>query len=61
MVPLLNEAKHQVRCTEWPESLLAMLWAGALRGKAHEYACKISQETIGSGHESSREEGQVSP
>ncbi len=46
MAVLVNEKGHQVRLAEWPQSLLDMLWAGALRGRAHEYASKLAQDRL---------------
>ena len=47
MVPLVNEYGQTVRCTVWPQSLLDMLWAGALMGEAHEYAARLAQTKVG--------------
>src|SRR5690349_9645797 len=57
MCPLVNDLGSTVRCTVWPQTLLDMLWAGALRGEAHEYAARLAQTGVDSG----LEEGQVPP
>lgn len=45
MAVLVDQYGVQVRCTEWPASLLSMLAHGVLRGAALEYAEKLNERS----------------